>query len=240
MAKVNFVPYLDIYRTHKKLLPELKELFEKVIRSGLVILGPELLDFEKKYAKFCDSSYCVGVANGYDALILSLLALDIKKGDEIIVPSNTYIATLFAVSRVGAKPVLVEPKIETYNIDSSKIEKVVTKKTKAIIPVHLFGQACEMDEILKIAKKHHLFVVEDNAQSHGATFKNKRTGGFGDINATSFYPGKNLGALGDGGAITTNNKKYFEKLKILRNYGSREKYYHDVIGYNSRLDEIQA
>jgi dTDP-4-amino-4,6-dideoxygalactose transaminase len=168
------------------------------------------------------------------------LSLGIGEGDEVIVPSNTYIATVFAISRVGAKPVFVEPRIDTYNLDPEQIEKAITKKTKVIMPVHLFGQISEMDTIMDIAKKHKIYVVEDNAQSHGSTCNGKKAGSFGEINATSFYPGKNLGALGDGGAITTDSKILADKVKVLRNYGSREKYYNDVIGYNSRLDELQA
>lgn len=240
MNKIVFVPYLDIKRVHQDLLPLLIESLKRVIDSGLIVLGKELSQFENEYAKFNGTKYAVGVASGLDALILSLKALGIGKGDEVIVPSNTYIATLLAISRVGANPILVEPDINTYNIDISKIEKVITKKTKVIMPVHLFGQVSEMDKIQKIAKKNKLFIIEDNAQSHGSLFGNKMAGSFGQINATSFYPGKNLGALGDGGAITTNNKKLYEELLILRNYGSKEKYHNLVKGYNSRLDEIQA
>ena len=182
----------------------------------------------------------MGVSNGLDALHLSLKALGIGKGDEVIVPSNTYIATVLAVSYVGAKPVFVEPNIETYNIDFSKIEEAVTPNTKAIMPVHLYGQACEMQPIMDIAKKYNLFVIEDNAQSQGATYKEKITGSWGDINGTSFYPGKNLGAIGDAGAVTTNDENLAEKVKILRNYGSQKKYYNEFIGHNMRLDELQA
>ncbi len=237
---IDKVPYLDIKRAHISILKQLDHVLEKVIDDGQLVLGRQLEEFEKSYASFCGTKLSLGVANGLDALILSLLTLGIGKDDEVITPSNTYIATLFAITRVGAKPVLVEPNINTYNIDSSRIEEAITKKTRAIIPVHLFGQICEMDEIMTIARKHKLFVIEDNAQSHGAVFRNKKAGSFGDINATSFYPGKNLGALGDGGAITTNSLQHFEKIKILRNYGSREKYFNDVVGYNSRLDELQA
>lgn len=234
------VPYLDLTQSYQNIHGELKTAFKRVLRSGWVILGREVKEFEEQYAQFSTVSYCAGVGNGLDALILSLKALCVGPGDEVIVPSNTYIATLVAVSRVGAKPVLAEPKKETYNIDPKEIEKVITKKTKAIIPVHLFGQACQMDKIMAIAKKHHLFVVEDNAQSHGATFKNKITGSFGDINGTSFYPGKNLGAIGDAGAVTTNSKKLYESVILLRNYGEVKKYVNTVVGFNSRLDELQA
>jgi len=240
MPKVTKVPYLDIQRAHQSVLPDLKNSLERVIESNLVVMGPELEKFEKEYAKFCKVKYCIGVANGLDAIILSLMAIGIGQGDEVIVPSDTYIATLLAISRVGAMPILVEPNIETYNIDPSKIEKAISKKTKALIPVHLFGQASEMDQILEIAEKHKLFIIEDNAQSQGASFNKKITGSFGIVNATSFYPGKNLGALGDAGAITTDNKKLYERILVLRNYGSRKKYFSEEKGYNSRLDELQA
>lgn len=240
MASNMIVPYLDLVQSYRMIHTELEAAFTRVLRSGYVILGSEVKGFEEQYARFSKVKYCAGVGNGLKALILSLTALGVRKGDEVIVPSNTYIATLIAVSRVGAKPVLAEPKIDTYNIDQKEIVNVITKKTKAIIPVHLFGQACQMDKIMEIAKKHHLYVVEDNAQSHGAMFKNKITGSFGDINATSFYPGKNLGAIGDAGAITTNNKKLFETVLLLRNYGEAKKYLNKVIGFNSRLDELQA
>lgn len=234
------VPYLDINRSHKSLLPSLNKSLNKVIKSGWLVLGKELEKFENNYSRYSQVKYSVGVANGLDALILSLISLGVKDGDEVIVPSNTYIATLLAVSRVGAIPVLVEPDLKTYNIDPLRIEEKITKKTKAIIPVHLYGQACEMNEIVKIAKKFNLYIVEDNAQAHGAFYNNRRTGSFGDLNATSFYPGKNLGALGDGGAITTNNKDLCERILVLRNYGSKVKYYNETKGYNSRLDELQA
>ncbi len=235
-----FVPYLNLAKNYSLIEKDLYQAFGKVLKSGYVVLGNEVKEFEKEYAKFSSVKHAVGVGNGLDALILSLTTLGIGEGDEVIVPSNTYIATLVAVSRVGAKPVLVEPRKDTYNIDPEKIESAVTGKTKAIIPVHLYGQACEMDEIIKIAKKHNLFIIEDNAQSHGAMYKGKKTGSFGDINATSFYPGKNLGALGDAGGITTNNSNLYKKTLSLRNYGEKEKYLNDYLGYNSRLDELQA
>lgn len=234
------IPYLDIKKAHDPIMKDLQKSLSAVIDQGQLVLGNNLLNFEKKYATFSGTKYSLGVANGLDALILSLLALGIEKDDEVIVPSNTYIATFFAITRVGGVPVLVEPNKETYNIDVTKIEEKITKKTKAILPVHLFGQISEMGEIMKIARKHKLLVIEDNAQSHGSSFDGKIAGSFGAINATSFYPGKNLGALGDGGAITTDNLTFCNKIKVLRNYGSKEKYYNDVIGYNSRLDELQA
>lgn len=240
MSKVLSVPYLNIKRAHQSIMLQLKNSLVNVIDNGWLALGPQVESFEKNYAKFSGVKYAVGLANGLDAIIISLMALGIKLGDEIIVPSNTYIATLLAISRVGAVPVLVEPYVDTYNIDTNKIEKAIKKKTKAIIPVHLFGQACEMDEIMKIARKYKLFVVEDNAQSQGAAFNKNMTGSFGQINATSFYPGKNLGALGDGGGVTTNSKILRDEVFKIRNYGSRKKYFNDIKGYNSRLDEIQA
>ena len=234
------VPFLNLKSEYSEMYTELQSAFNKVLSSGQVILGKEVEKIEKKYAKFSSVKYCVGVGNGLDALTISLRALGIKQGDEVIVPSNTYIATAIAISRIGGKPVFVEPRSDTYNINPDRIENSITKKTKAIIPVHLYGQACEMDKIMEIAKKNKLYVVEDNAQSHGAKFKNKITGSFGDINATSFYPSKNLGALGDGGAITTADHELYEKVLLLRNYGSKRKYYNEIIGYNSRLDELQA
>ncbi|MFZ2025174.1 MAG: DegT/DnrJ/EryC1/StrS family aminotransferase [Microgenomates group bacterium] len=234
------VPYLNLRQNYHGIEDALVRSFTRVLQSGRVILGPEVQTFEKQYATFSKTKYCVGVANGLDALILSLSALGIGKNDEVIVPSNTYIATLVAVSRVGATPILVEPKINTYNIDPKNIAAAITKKTKVIIPVHLFGQACQMDEIMRIANKHHLFIVEDNAQSHGATFNKKMTGSFGDVNATSFYPGKNLGAIGDAGAITTGNQRLANIIRSIRNYGESKRYVNEYIGFNSRLDELQA
>jgi len=234
------IPYLDLKKNYKAIKRELTAAFKRVLASGYVILGKEVNEFESAYAAFSHTKYCIGVGNGLDAIILSLLALGIGKGDEVIVPSNTYIATLIAVSRVGATPILVEPNIDTYNIDPNHIENHIIKRTKAIIPVHLFGQACEMDKIMEIAKKHHLFVVEDNAQSHGATYNGKITGSFGDCNATSFYPGKNLGALGDAGAVTTHKEDIALRIRQLRNYGEVKRYVNDEMGYNSRLDELQA
>lgn len=234
------VPYLDLSQSYHSIEPELRKGFSRVLNSGRVVLGKEVEEFEEQYAAFSSVKYAAGVGNGLDAITFSLLAVGIKSGDEVIVPANTYIATLIAVSRVGATTVLVEPRRETYNVDPDKIQNKITKKTKAIIPVHLYGQACEMDKIMQIAQKHHLFVVEDNAQSHGAKYKGRVTGSFGQINATSFYPGKNLGALGDGGAITTNDKQLYELVLKLRNYGEGKRYENDTLGYNSRLDELQA
>ena len=212
----------------------------EVLRSGWYILGPELEAFEKAFAQYCGARYCVGVGNGLDALMLALKALDVGAGDEVIVPSNTYIATVLAVMYVGAKPIFVEPDIRTFNIDSARIEEVITPKTRVIMPVHLYGQACDMEPIMEIACKHGLKVVEDCAQAHGATYKGRKIGTFGDAAGFSFYPGKNLGALGDGGAVVTDNEELAERIRALGNYGSDYKYHHIYKGNNSRLDEMQA
>ena len=225
---------------HGRLKAEMLNAFEKVYDSYWYIMGGCLKEFEKNYAEYCNTQYCSGVANGLDALILSLKALNVGPGDEVIVPSNTYIATWLSISYVGAKPVPVEPRIDTYNINPALIEQTITPATKAIMPVHLYGQACEMEKIMHIAKRRNLFVIEDNAQAQGALCKGQPTGSFGNINATSFYPGKNLGALGDAGAVTTSDKELYDKVNVLRNYGSEKKYYNMVKGANSRLDEIQA
>lgn len=234
------IPFLNFQPMHYQIHEEMQQAFQRVYDSNWYIQGQELTLFEIEYAKLNQTQFAIGVSNGLDALILALRALNIGLGDEVIVPSNTYIATALAVSHVGATPVFVEPRIETYNINPELIPQAITKKTKAIMPVHLYGQACEMDSIIEIAKAHNLFVVEDNAQSHLSSYKEKFTGTFGDINGTSFYPGKNLGALGDAGAITTDNEELANRIKILRNYGSAVKYYNDEIGYNNRLDEMQA
>ncbi|MCF6129879.1 DegT/DnrJ/EryC1/StrS family aminotransferase [Flavobacterium sp. AS60] len=237
---MNKIPFLDLQPTHSVIKDEMIQAFNSIYDSNWFILGQRVVDFEKEYASFNQTKYAIGVSNGLDALFLAMKALGIGSGDEVIVPSNTYIATVLAVSYVGATPIFVEPDSLTYNINPKLIEKAITTRTKAIIPVHLYGQACEMDAINDIAKKFKLKVIEDNAQSHGATFKGKLTGNWGHVNATSFYPGKNLGALGDAGAITTNDEKIAKRIQILRNYGSKEKYYNEVIGHNMRLDELQA
>lgn len=234
------IPFLSFESQNKAVKADVMQAVESVFDSQWYILGQAVKQFEAEYAEFNQTNYCIGVANGLDALHIALQTLEIQNGDEIIIPSNTYIATWLAASYVGAKPVPVEPNPATFNIDPAKIEAAITSKTKAIMPVHLYGQACEMDAIMAISKKHGLFVVEDNAQSQGATYNNKLTGSFGDINGTSFYPGKNLGALGDAGAITTNNETLAIKAQTLRNYGSQKKYYNEIIGQNSRLDELQA
>lgn len=234
------IPFVSFVPMENELKEDLRSAFERVIKRSWYIAGEEDKKFEENYAKYCGAKYCVGVGNGLDAIMLSLKALGLGEGDEIIVPSNTYIATVLAVTDIGATPVLVEPDIQTYNIDPEKIENAITDKTKAIVPVHLYGQPCEMDQIMDIAKKHKLYVVEDCAQAHGATYKGKKVGTFGDAGAFSFYPGKNLGALGDGGAIITNNLDIANKVRALGNYGSDYKYHHIYKGNNSRLDELQA
>ncbi|HYH16366.1 MAG TPA: DegT/DnrJ/EryC1/StrS family aminotransferase, partial [Flavisolibacter sp.] len=216
------------------------QAFQEVFDSKWYILGNKVQQFEQQYSLFNRVEHCVGVGNGLDALYLSLKALGVSEGDEVIVPSNTYIATLLAVSYLGAKPVLVEPKMDTYNINTELIESAITPRTRAIMPVHLYGQCCEMEAIMAMAEKYGLYVIEDNAQSQGASYNGKMAGSFGHANGTSFYPGKNLGALGDAGAITTDNAVLADKLKALRNYGSQKKYYNEVIGHNMRLDELQA
>lgn len=225
---------------NEEIKAELLPSFENFIDKGWYILGDQVKQFEHDYANYCTTKYAVGVANGLDALIIALKTLNIGVGDEVIVPSNTYIASWLAVSYVGATPVPVEPRFETYNINPDLIEAAITPKTKAIMPVHLYGQCCEMDVIMNIAQKHNLFVVEDNAQSQGATYNGKVTGSFGHINGTSFYPGKNLGAYGDAGAITTNDEQLYKRSNVIRNYGSQKKYYNEIKGINSRLDELQA
>jgi dTDP-4-amino-4,6-dideoxygalactose transaminase len=234
------VPFLSFEELHNPIKEDLKKAFSDVLDSNWFIMGSQLEAFEKEYAEWNDVNHCIGVSNGLDAIILSLRALGIGPGDEVIVPSNTYIATALAVTNVGATPVFVEPRYETANINPELIEASISSKTKAIIPVHLYGQACDMPVIMEIAERHALYVVEDNAQAHGASYNGKKTGSWGHINATSFYPGKNLGALGDGGAITTNDPELADKVRILRNYGSSVKYENGVLGYNNRLDELQA
>lgn len=234
------IPFVTFKPLEKELDTELREAFERVYSNSWYIEGREDEAFEKAFAEYCGTGYCVGCGNGLDALMLSLKALGITAGDEVIVPSNTYIATALAVTYVGATPIFVEPDIRTYNLDPTKIEEKLTAKTKAIMSVHLYGQPCDMDPIMEIARGHNLYVVEDCAQAHGATYKGKKVGSFGDAAGFSFYPGKNLGALGDGGAVVTNNKALADKVRALGNYGSDYKYHHIYQGNNSRLDEMQA
>jgi dTDP-4-amino-4,6-dideoxygalactose transaminase len=234
------IPYENLNILNKEFEPLFQEKFKQFLDKGWYILGNEVKVFEENFAHYCGTKYALGVANGLDALILGLQVFDFPKKSEIIVPSNTYIATILAITNAGHVPVLVEPDITTYNINPDLIEAKITSKTKAIMIVHLYGQICQMDKIMAIAEKYQLEVIEDCAQSHGATFKGKKAGSFGKIGAFSFYPTKNLGALGDAGAITTSNEALYEKLRALRNYGSEKKYYNKYIGLNSRLDELQA
>jgi dTDP-4-amino-4,6-dideoxygalactose transaminase len=237
---VNEIPFLSLESQHSAIRREMMDAIEKVVDGNSFILGKELTAFENQYAAYHHVPYCVGVANGLDAIYLSLKALGLKNGDEVLVPSNAYIAAWLAVAMCGATIVPIEPDISTYNIDVAKMEAAITKRTKCIIPVHLFGQACQMDELMALAKKYSLYVIEDNAQAHGAAYKMKKTGSFGHVNATSFYPTKNLGAMGDGGAVTTSEKRFYDQICALRNYGSSHKYSNEVVGVNSRLDEMQA
>jgi dTDP-4-amino-4,6-dideoxygalactose transaminase len=234
------VPFLDFVGPYEELKAELDEAYFRFMRSAWYVLGKEVEAFENEFADYCGAKHCVGVGNGLEALHLILRAYGIGKGDEVIVPSNTYIATWLAVSYADATPVPVEPDSKTFNLDPEQIEAAITPKTKAIMPVHLYGQPADMDPILKIARKHGLKVIEDNAQAQGARYKGRRTGSLGDAAGNSFYPGKNLGAFGDAGAVTTNDAELADKIRILRNYGSKKKYYNEVKGYNSRLDELQA
>ncbi len=238
------ISFLDLKAINAQYKKELLEACETVIDSGWYIQGTQCSKFEEEFAKFCGAKYCIGVANGLDALTLIIRGYKeigvLENGDEVIVPANTYIASILAISQNNLTPILVEPQLDTLLIDSSKIEDKITKKTKAIMVVHLYGQTCEMDEIYKLAKKYNLKVIEDSAQSHGAFYKDRRCGTLGDASGFSFYPGKNLGALGDAGAVTTDDKKLADTIKALKNYGSHKKYENKYKGVNSRLDELQA
>lgn len=234
------IPYENLKRLNTPFEEKFHQKFINILSKGHYILGDELESFEKEYAAWHSTKYCVGVSNGLDALILSLKACDFPAGSEVIVPSNTYIASILAILNCQLKPVLVEPNIATYNIDPDKIEEAVTPATKAIMVVHLYGKCCNMDPVIALTEKHNLILIEDCAQAHGATYKNKLTGTFGDFGAFSFYPTKNLGALGDAGAVICDDDEYKRVLMQLRNYGSERKYYNDIIGYNNRLDEMQA
>lgn len=233
------IEYENLGKVNQKLFDKYQDKFDEILKSGWYILGNNVAEFERNFATFCKTNYSIGLASGLDALVLAIDACDFPKNSEIIVPSNTYIATIIAILRNGFKPVLVEPDIRTYNMDPSEIEAKITANTKAILVVHLYGKSCEMDSIMSISKKYELKIIEDCAQAHGATFKGQKVGSFG-IGCFSFYPTKNLGAIGDAGAITTNSKDFADKIFSLRNYGSSKKYYNDLVGYNSRLDEIQA
>ncbi|AWG21695.1 aminotransferase [Flavobacterium faecale] len=238
------IPFLDLKKMNQPYEAAFQEKVTAFFEKGWYILGDEVAAFEKQFAAYCGTTHCIGVGNGLDALVLILKGYitlgKLQKGDEVIVPANTYIATILAILQSDLVPVMVEPTEDTFNIDTSLIPKKITPKTKAILTVHLYGQCSDMDEIITIAKAHNLLVIEDAAQAHGAVFQDKRVGSLGNAAAFSFYPGKNLGALGDGGAITTNDDDLAEVLFSLRNYGSRVKYKNDYIGFNSRLDELQA
>jgi dTDP-4-amino-4,6-dideoxygalactose transaminase len=234
------IPFLSFDATNEKIRTEILAAFTTVFDSKWYILGKAVQQFEEEYAAFTKVSCCIGTSNGLDALHLCLKALDIGPGDEVIVPANTYIASVLAISYSGAAPVFVEPCEATFNINPRLVEAAITPRTKAIMPVHLYGQCCQMDELMQIAAKHGLYVIEDNAQSQGAAYNGQPAGSFGIANATSFYPAKNLGALGDAGAITTTDDAIAQKIKVLRNYGSQKKYYNEIEGYNMRLDELQA
>lgn len=234
------IPYLDLKKQYRLIKKEINSSIQNVLSSQMFILGEQGRSFEKEFANYLGVRYAVGVNSGTDALIISLLALGIGPGDEVITTANSFIATASSITEVGAKPVFVDIDRNTYQIDEDKISKSITKKTRAIIPVHIYGAPCEIDRIMKIAKTNNLLVIEDAAQSHGAMLSGKKTGTFGDLSIFSFYPGKNLGAYGDAGSVCTNSRKLYEKLILLRNYGQKKKYFHSVMGKNSRLDEIQA
>lgn len=234
------IEYEDLKTSNSSFESEFKEAFDSFINAGRYILGKEVELFEKEFAAYCGSNYCIGVASGLDALYLSLIALDLPKDSEVLVPSNTYIATILSIVNAGLKPVLVEPRIDTYNINPELIENNISSATRAILVVHLYGKPCEMDTILALATQNNLSLIEDCAQAHGAKYANKKAGTWGKFGAFSFYPTKNLGALGDAGAIVTDDEKMAVKIKALRNYGSHQKYFNQYIGINSRLDELQA
>ena len=234
------IPFLDLKAPYKELKEELDSAYSRVMDAGWFVLGEEVDAFEQEFASYCKAKYCISLGNGLDALHLILRAYNIGAGHEVIIPANTYIATWLAVSYAGATVVPLEPDIHTYNLDPRRIESAITERTRAIMPVHLYGQPAKMDAILEIARKYKLKVIEDAAQAHGAFFYGRPAGTLGDAAAWSFYPGKNLGAMGDGGAVTTNDSDLAEKIRMLRNYGSRVKYYNEVKGYNSRLDSLQA
>ena len=234
------IEYENLAKLNKPFLDAYQQACKQTLESGWYILGNQVRQFEKEFSTYCKTAYCISVANGLDALILALRSYTFPSNSEILVPSNTYIATILAILHNNLKPVLVEPDISTYNINPQKIEEKITQHTKAILVVHLYGKMCEMDTINTIAKKYNLKVIEDCAQAHGASYKGIKAGNYGDIGAFSFYPTKNLGAIGDAGAITTNNSTVADTIQTLRNYGSKNKYYNELIGFNSRLDEIQA
>ncbi len=234
------IDYENLRKVNEPFVAEYEKEFRAVLDSGWFILGNKVKQFEGEFANYCGTKHCIGVANGLDALILALRSIELKPGDEVLVPSNTYIATILAILHNGLVPIPVEPDATTYNIDPKHIEEKITSKTRAILPVHLYGKMCDMDAVMSIAKKHKLKVVEDCAQAHGAHVAGKKAGNWGDYGAFSFYPTKNMGALADAGALTCNSDALAERISMLRNYGSKVKYYNEVVGFNSRLDEIQA
>jgi dTDP-4-amino-4,6-dideoxygalactose transaminase len=234
------IEYENLRKVNQPYFKEFNTVFNNVLESGWFVLGHNVDEFEKEFADYINTSHCVGLASGLDALSISLKVLNLKPKSEVIVPSNTYIATILSVLISGNVPVLVEPDLATYNIDPGRIEDAITSKTRAIIVVHLYGKPCDMDPIIDICNRHNLYLIEDCAQAHGAEYKGKKAGSFGDMAAFSFYPTKNLGCLGDGGALATNNPDYAKKVRLIRNYGSEKKYYNEYQGVNSRLDEIQA
>jgi len=234
------IEYENLALSNTAFMQDFRIAFDEILRSGWFVLGKHVQEFENRFAEYCGVKQCVGVASGLDALDLSLRVFRFRPGSEVVVPSNTYIATILAVLHCGLTPVLVEPRIDTYNLDASRLEDAITPKTVAILPVHLYGKMCDMDEIMTVAKSRGLKVIEDCAQAHGAEYRGGKAGAFGDCNAFSFYPTKNLGALGDAGAVTTNDGDLAKALRTLRNYGSNTKYYNEVVGFNSRLDEVQA
>ncbi|MBP7051984.1 MAG: DegT/DnrJ/EryC1/StrS family aminotransferase [Phycisphaerae bacterium] len=234
------IPVLDMKSPYLELKEELDVAYLRFMESGWYVLGQETTAFEQEYAQYCGTKFCVGVSNGLDALHLALRACDIGPGDEVVVPSNTYIATWLAVTYAGGTPIPVEPDARTFNVDPLLVEKAITSRTRAIMPVHLYGQPADMDPIMAIAKRRGLIVIEDNAQAQGAKYKGRRTGSLGHAAAHSFYPGKNLGALGEAGAVTTNDPEIAERVRVLRNYGSEIKYRNKIRGFNNRLDELQA
>jgi dTDP-4-amino-4,6-dideoxygalactose transaminase len=240
IGEARMLDYENLAKANEFFFDDYKKVFEEILREGWYILGRKVSEFETEFAKYLGTKYCIGVASGLDALVLSLKYYDFKLGSEVIVPSNTYIATIFSILQCGLKPVLVEPDLATYNIDPLKIKEKINSKTVAIMIVHLYGKACSMDSIMSLSKTHNLVLIEDCAQAHGAKYKERLVGTFGDCNAFSFYPTKNLGAIGDAGAVVTDNLPVAEKIRKLRNYGSNVKYHNDYVGYNSRLDEIQA
>ena len=234
------IPFVDLKREYTEISEEMSQAIQRVVKSGWFILGEEVKKFEEEFSKYVGTKYGIGVNSGSDALFLALKALGIGKDDEVITVSHTFISTVDAIVRNGAKPIFADIDLDTYCIDVTKIEEKITNKTKAILPVHLYGHPADMQEIMELAKKYNLFVIEDTCQAHGAEYKGKRVGSIGDLGCFSFYPIKNLGTYGDGGMVVTNNEELAEKLRMLRNYGQPKKYYHNFVGVNSRLDEIQA